>query len=135
MRFTPAAVIMLEPAMSHFRLLIGLVAFSFLAMSDTTAAGVPGDYNDNGTVDAADFAIYRANLGTVNLIPNDITPHWVMEDDFDIWKINFGKAAAGGGAGAATTPEPSGLSATILLGLLLYMWGPIRSRSAERSRY
>ena len=31
----------------------------------------PGDYNDDGTVNAADYVVWRKNEGTMNVLPND----------------------------------------------------------------
>jgi hypothetical protein len=53
-----------------------------------------GDYNDNGTVDAADYAAWRNALGTAATLPNDLTPGSVDQDDYGVWRANFG--AAGG---------------------------------------
>ncbi len=59
-----------------------------------TAAGPApaGDYNNNGTVDAADYTRWRNNLGstTANL-PNDPTPTIVDQSDYTTWKTNFGQ--------------------------------------------
>jgi hypothetical protein len=70
--------------------------------------GVRGDYNNNGTVDAADYVLWR-NGGPLQ---NDSTPG-VGADDYAVWRANFGRtAAAGSGAlASAAVPEP----ATILL--------------------
>jgi hypothetical protein len=71
-------------------------------------AGVTGDYNNNGVVDAADYVVWRDNLNSSNTLPNDSTPGMVTSADFDEWRANFGRTA-GGGAGsgqAAAVPEP-----------------------------
>jgi hypothetical protein len=51
-----------------------------------------GDYNDNGTVDAADYAVWRNALNTMTTLPNDQTPGTVDQADYDVWKANFGTA-------------------------------------------
>ena len=43
------------------------------------AVELEGDFNDDGTVDAADYAVWRDGFGTDYSI-----------DDFDKWKKNFG---------------------------------------------
>lgn len=63
-------------------------------------AGPPvGDYNENGTVDAADYTTWRdaLELGTVMDLPNrdPANTGLVSEDDFISWRDNFG--ATGGG--------------------------------------
>jgi hypothetical protein len=71
---------------------------------------LPGDYNDNGTVDAADYVLWRDNVGAVITLPNDTTPEWVMEEDYPVWRANFGRtsgnAAGFGSTNANAAPEP-----------------------------
>ena len=76
-------------------------------------SGAPGDYNGNGAIDAADYVVWRDNLGTTNTIPNDLTPGMVTQADYDVWRANFGKPTIGSGAGNVAVPEPASL--TILL--------------------
>jgi hypothetical protein len=81
-----------------------------------TEAGIPGDYNADGAVDAADYAVWRDNLGSSAMLPNDST--WgVTNEDFDVWKAHFGETAAGA-LSAASIPEPSA-QVTLLLGSFL----------------
>jgi hypothetical protein len=72
------------------------------------AAGITGDYNDNGVVDAADYVAWRDNLGQSVTLPNDSTPGTVTDEDYTAWRANFG---AGGISleGTAAAPEPSSL--------------------------
>ena len=42
------------------------------AVRVTVLPGVPGDYNDNGVVEAADYVVSRENGGTTNVLPNDL---------------------------------------------------------------
>lgn len=67
---------------------------------------LPGDYNQNGTVDAADYTLWRDNLGSPTSLPNDDTPG-VAQDDYERWKSRVGQTGAGGGQLSAV-PEPSG---------------------------
>lgn len=63
-----------------------------------TASGgaVTGDYSDNGTVDAADYTVWRDNLGTDFQLPNrdENNAGNVNETDYDAWKSNFGTSQA-----------------------------------------
>jgi hypothetical protein len=70
-----------------------------------------GDYNDDGAIDAADYVAYKKFLDTLETIPNDETPGWVMIDDHDVWKRRFGMGSGGSGAGAV----PEAASALLLL--------------------
>lgn len=95
-----------DPVLGQFT---GIVEFA------TIVAGVEGDYNNNGTVDVADYAIWRDNLGGNILLANDATPGTVDESDYTVWKNNFGMSqGAGSLAGSAPVPEP----ATWALGLV-----------------
>ncbi|HEY3392047.1 MAG TPA: hypothetical protein VGK58_05030 [Lacipirellulaceae bacterium] len=72
---------------------------------------LPGDYNGNGIVDAADYVIWRKTDGS--------------QAGYDEWRTNFGRTA-GSGSGAiggapsgssAAVPEPAGV--VMVLGALL----------------
>ena len=48
------------------------------------AAGLLGDYNNDGTVNAADYPVWRDNLGLAIALPNeDATPGSVTLEDYD----------------------------------------------------
>jgi hypothetical protein len=48
---------------------IGLIAFSLAELTCGPALAMPGDYNNNGAVDAADYVVWRENLNSTNYIP------------------------------------------------------------------
>ncbi|MEX0613666.1 MAG: hypothetical protein WD738_17025 [Pirellulales bacterium] len=83
--------------------------------------GLPGDFNENGKVDAADYVVWRKNNNTNNSLPNDSglgTP--IGSAHFDLWRANFGMMAAGAAAGSnAPVPEPASLVVLGLAGPLL----------------
>jgi len=72
--------------------------------------GTPGDYNNNGVVDAADYVVWRKNLGTNTTLPNEVsgtTPGQVTQEDYAAWRARFGNASgAGSSLAAAGVPEP-----------------------------
>jgi hypothetical protein len=68
----------------------------------TTTAGVMGDYNDNGTVDAADYVLWRNNGPLQN---EGVTPGTVTDEDYTFWRSRFG-ATSGSASGVAAVPEP-----------------------------
>jgi len=81
-------------------------------------AGLPGDYNENNVVDAADYTVWRNNLGSPNALPNDSSPG-VGPDDYDRWKMNFGNTLPGSGSvTGGTVPEP----ATLMLLVIGLAW-------------
>jgi hypothetical protein len=88
----------------------------------TGPAPVDGDYNNNGTVDAADYVLWREHLGTTTTLPNDTTPGLVSAADYDVWKANFDRGA-GTGAAVASVPEPASL---VLASVLVPYGGLIR---------
>jgi hypothetical protein len=71
-----------------------------------TTPAIPGDYNEDGFLNAADYTVWRDHLGQAFSLPNegpDTTPGEVTSEDFDFWKTQF---LAGGGASALGVPEP-----------------------------
>jgi hypothetical protein len=84
---------------------------------------VPGDYNDDGSVDAADYVIWRKNEGTTNTLPNDNgIGGTIGTAHYDLWVANFGNPPGSGSGALAAVPEPSAsLLAVFALGGLLAM--------------
>jgi hypothetical protein len=87
----------------------------FSVEAGTTPAGVPGDYNNNGFVDAADYVLWRDNPASLQ---NEGASLGVVDQaDYDFWRTRFGASAgAGSGAVAAAVPEP-GTLVLIIIGL------------------
>jgi hypothetical protein len=83
----------------------------------TVTLVLPGDYNDDGTVNAADYVVWRNNVGTDANIPNDVTPWSVSPTDYDVWRAGFGQSRANGAAAGRPVPEPSTL-AGVMVGVL-----------------
>jgi hypothetical protein len=72
---------------------------------------VLGDYNENGTVDAADYVIWRKFLGP-GALPNEggVSNNLVDEADYKFWRSQFGAQAEGRffvSPSASAVPEPS----------------------------
>jgi glucose/arabinose dehydrogenase len=89
------------------------------------APTLPGDYNGDHVVNAADYTVWRNNLGTTAVLPNDPIGGEIGTAQYDQWKNNFGEGNSGVGS-AAGVPEPGTLS-LVVLGLLGWMT-PIRRR-------
>jgi fibronectin-binding autotransporter adhesin len=70
--------------------------------------GVPGDYNQNGIVDAADYVVWRKNIGPGSLQnEGGISPGTVDSADYSFWRSRFGAASGAGAAlDRAAVPEP-----------------------------
>jgi hypothetical protein len=80
-----------------------------LALLPGTLPPVPGDYNLDGIVDAADYTLWKDNGGD--------------QIDYRTWKDNFGLSIASS-SGADHVPEPT----TLLLALLALVAAPLRVR-------
>src|SRR5262245_9944698 len=55
----------------------------------------PGDFNQDGAVDAADYVVWRKGLGTT-----------YTQDDYDTWRANFGTSLLAGSGSAIPSAEP-----------------------------
>lgn len=61
------------------------------------SASIPGDFNHDGSVDAADYTVWRDNLGAKSIttqIQGDADGDLDVDtDDYRIWRTNFGRRA------------------------------------------
>ena len=91
-------------------------------------AGVNGDYNNDGTVDAADYVVWRKNVGTTTPLPNDPTGGTIGTAQYNTWRANFGDSAgSGSGAAAGAVPEPASwwlAGLAMLLATAGHRWSP-----------
>jgi hypothetical protein len=100
---------------------------------------LPGDFNDDGTVDAADYIVWRRNFGAAaGTLPNDIDGGSIGVLQYDTWRAYFGAtdptpgAGAGGGAGrllGVSVPEPStwvGWLWLVMIGVRCWDWSRVR---------
>jgi hypothetical protein len=111
--------------------------FQFLQVGQATAAtgvvlyeafdpsaGVVGDYNGNGVVDAGDYTIWRDTLGsTTDLRANGDNTGGsagkIDAADYALWKSRFGATSGSGSIAGTNVPEPATwLMLASLLGLV-----------------
>ena len=87
----------------------------------------PGDYNGNGTVDAADYVLWRNGGPLMNEVAD---PGTVSPADYTEWRARFGNmAASGSSATIGVVPEPG--SALLLVIACACWWGRARNNTAR----
>ena len=89
----------------------------FTAYFNEEATALPGDFNMDGSVDAADYVVWRKNnLGM---------------EQFNLWRANFGMTGGGGASsglgGANAVPEPVFASVGLHIGRLALASGTARA--------
>lgn len=95
-----------------------------------SVAGVLGDFNHNGTVDSADFVLWRKTLGQTGaaLAADANNSGSIDQGDYNIWRANFGVTAPAPGAGnVSTIPEPASFAIAIMAAGLISLRRPKRS--------
>jgi len=81
--------------------------------------GVLGDYNLDGTVNAADYTVWQDTRGSTSNLAADGDGNGAIElADYDVWKTNFGYTAGSGSSSNAAVPEP--ISLLLLIGLTAF---------------
>lgn len=72
------------------------------------AAGIPGDFNSDGAVDAADYTLFRDNLGVATTLPNDAglgSP--ITAAHYTLWTSFYGTTSSS--TASAAVPEPGSI--------------------------
>jgi hypothetical protein len=124
---------MAEAIEAHYGTSIGGIDFHELTtFSDSAAPRPQGDFNYDGVVDAADYTVWRDNIGSTTRLDADGDFDGVIGVlDYELWKSNFGSTGSGSSwtSVGATVPEPASflLCGAALFALLAW---PIR-----RDRY
>jgi hypothetical protein len=88
------------------------IFLSEIVLDGTGSAGLTGDYNSDGSVDAADYVLWRKNDGAPG--------------GYNAWRTNFGRTAGSGlGSAAAAMPEPA---SALLLAIVCPLAGALAGR-------
>ena len=66
-------------------------------------AHLPGDYNGDGVVDAADYTVWRDGVGSQELAADGTRAGIVEDGDYTLWKEFFGRSL---GAAREAWPGP-----------------------------
>jgi hypothetical protein len=90
---------------SHFTWDLSALYTSGEVTLTATGGLIPGDFNNDGTVDAADYVVWRKTDGT--------------QAGYELWRANFGATAALGATAAADSPlaavpEPASVTLAVL---------------------
>ncbi|WP_221435490.1 dockerin type I repeat-containing protein [Algisphaera agarilytica] len=88
---------------------------------DVVDITLPGDYNGNGVVDAADYTIWQDSFGSMDDLAADGNGNGIVDAaDYTIWQDNFGNTSAASGLSNFTIiPEPASLLMVSGLGVLM----------------
>ncbi|HEX4414348.1 MAG TPA: hypothetical protein VH107_12015 [Lacipirellulaceae bacterium] len=68
---------------------------SILAVVIDAVPGLPGDFDQNGVVDLADYVLWRSGFGAS-----------YTQSDYDAWRTHFGQTVAAGASANNKVPEP-----------------------------
>ena len=86
---------------------------ALLAKTARALSGIPktlGDYNGDGTVDAADYTVWRDHMGQTFSLTNEnpaaATPGIVDAEDYAFWKSHFGNSLGSGSGTSCAFPRP-----------------------------
>jgi len=100
-----------------------LATFSNLQVAFFPAT-VPGDYNINNSVDAADYVLWRNYIGPGTL-PNEngVSPGAIDQQDYTFWRSQFGISLSGSGSERGGLPTPENLTAMSFLAVFIVRFG------------
>jgi hypothetical protein len=83
------------------------VAHAYLNLSQIRQ-GLPGDFNEDGVVDAADYTVWRDSVGkSVVLLPNAFGAGMTDIDQYTTWRQSYGNQTPNLRQSEAAVPEPS----------------------------
>ena len=92
--------------------------FRYERSTEPIAGTLPGDYNEDGTVNAADYTVWRDNLGApAGTLANDVDGGDIGQPQLLTWQSNFGATAAAASTLRHTeVPEPTSAWLLIFVG-------------------
>jgi hypothetical protein len=80
------------------------------AFEQQSAPALPGDYNRDETVDAADYVLWRKTMGSGVSTFDGADGNgsgYVDPEDYPVWTENFGEELIGGSGGSRSFVEPT----------------------------
>lgn len=97
-----------EPFLVALRYQTTSAEYREAAFEINAAARLPGDFNGDNVVNGNDFLAWQRSLGsTTNLAADGSLNGTVDADDLAIWKANFGRTWPAAVSAVAAVPEPS----------------------------
>jgi hypothetical protein len=97
----------------------------------------PGDFNDDGIVDTADYVAWRNSYGQAVTYFSGADGNGsgsVDEADYALWRSRFGSQAGATAAFGAAAPEPATLSVLLIAASALVLRHPILRRRPQANR-
>jgi T5SS/PEP-CTERM-associated repeat protein len=117
-----------------------IVYTSVSVFLNVQSAPLIGDYNNNGTVDAADYIVWRESEGTTTSLPNDNgIGGTIGQAHYNLWRAHFGQTASSGAtagfSNSTAVPEPPSLMLLMLTAAGLYFRGELLHELERQAKH
>lgn len=109
-------LVVLNNMVSYGDMVEAALATNAAAIDPNAGEELPGDYNGDNIVDAADYTVWRDAMEageTTLLNRNPANSGLVDDDDYSYWRTNFGLTAEGTGSSAARASVPEAASSLL----------------------
>jgi dockerin type I repeat protein len=89
----------------------------------TVSSGMTGDFNNDGSVDTADYLVWRKSLGQTgtNLAADGNTDNKIDDEDYGMWRSHYGEMVHADPLATGAVPEPLA-AALVVEGLSLMLF-------------
>jgi hypothetical protein len=118
---------MMEPYSGNGQQFVGSDHLPIVADYIVVPAHIPGDFNINGVVDAADYTIWSdtqgqtgSNLAADATGPGGVPDGVVDQLDYQLWVDHFGQTSGSGAASGSAVPEPTSFALAAAAGVALF---------------
>jgi autotransporter-associated beta strand protein len=98
-----------------------------LNVTTLPVVGLPGDFNSDGKVDAADYATWRKNDAANATLPND-NGVGTQAARYSLWRGNFGNGAPGSGSSLSGSAVPEPTTMVLLISIVPLIAGGRHAR-------